>query len=123
MPLSKREVTLGDLYVAYRKAKVEAYYENTHVQALAFTEYEQNLARNLSRLYRILLDGNEAWSSDVTFLGTYAYLPKSIDTSAWNDGAVGHFSALDPIADWKRRFEESGKPAIGKLRLIIRACY
>lgn len=36
-------ISLGDLYVAYRKAKVEAYYENTHFHALAFTEYEQNL--------------------------------------------------------------------------------
>ena len=50
MPLSKRDVSLGDLYIAYRKAKVEAYYENTHVQALAFTEYEQDLAQNLARL-------------------------------------------------------------------------
>lgn len=51
MPLSKRFISLGDLYVAYRKAKVEAYYENTHFQALAFTEYEQNLHRNLERLH------------------------------------------------------------------------
>jgi hypothetical protein len=120
MPLSKHDVSLVDLYVAYRKAKVEAYYENTHVQALAFTEYEQNLARNLSRLHHILLDENETWTSDVSFVGTFAYLPKSINTNAWNEGAVGHFSELDPIADWKRRFEDSGQRAEAKLRLIIR---
>lgn len=120
MPLSKRDVSLGDLYIAYRKAKVEAYYENTHVQALAFTEYEQDLAQNLARLHRILLDRNETWSSDIGFIGTYAYLPKSIDASAWNDQNGSHFSALDPIADWKRRFEESGRRADAKLRLIIR---
>ena len=42
MPLSRHHASLGDLYVAYRNAKVEAYYENTHVHALAFTEYEQH---------------------------------------------------------------------------------
>ncbi|MFC5861850.1 RNA-directed DNA polymerase [Acidicapsa dinghuensis] len=120
MPLLKRDVSLGDLYVAYRKAKVEAYYENTHVQALAFTEYEQNLAENLARLHRILLDKEETWSSDLEFIGTYAYLPKSIEATAWNDHSGGHFSAVDPIADWKRRFDESGKRAEAKLRLIIR---
>jgi len=120
MPLSKRDVSLGDLYIAYRKAKVEAYYENTHVQALAFTKYEQNLAQNLAHLHRVLLDGNETWASDTTFLGNYAYLPKSIDASVWNDQDGGHFSAIDPIADWKRRFEVSGRRADAKLRLIIR---
>lgn len=120
MPLSKRDVSLGDLYIAYRKAKVEAYYENTHVQALAFTDYEQNLAQNLARLHGVLLDKNETWPSDTAFLGNYAYLPKSIDASAWIDQNGGHFSAVDPVADWKRRFEEAGQRAEAKLRLIIR---
>ena len=110
----------GDLYIAYRKAKVEAFYENTHVQALAYTEYEQNLVQNLAHLHRILLARNAEWPFDLKFLGTYAYLPKSIDVSSWNDHNGGHFSALDPIADWERRFKESGQRADAKLRLIIR---
>ena len=32
--MSRYNITLGDLYVAYRKAKVEAFYENTHYRAL-----------------------------------------------------------------------------------------
>jgi hypothetical protein len=110
---------LGDLYVAYRNAKVEAYYENTHVHALAFTEYEQHLQENLLQLHRMLLDVNDAWTSDLSFLGGYTYLPKSIDTHSWDDGISGHFRALDPLADWERRFEESGQRATAKLRLII----
>lgn len=120
MPLLKRDVSLVDLYVAYRKAKVEAYYENTHVQALAFAEYEQNLASNLERLHQSLLDRMETWPSDPAFLGNYAYLPKSIDASAWIDPNAGHFSTVDPIADWRRRFEQAGQRAEAKLRLIIR---
>ena len=78
------------------------------------------MAQNLSRLHRILLDRNETWSSDTSFIGTYAYLPKSIDISAWNNENSGHFNSLDPIANWKRRFEESGRRADATLRLIIR---
>lgn len=120
MPLSKRDVALVDLYIAYRKAKVEAYYENTHVQALAFTEYEQNLEQNLARLHKALLEDKEAWSSDIRSLGSYAYLPKSINANAWGGQDEGHFSSLDPIADWKHRFENFGRRADAKLRLIIR---
>lgn len=47
MPLSHKFVTVGDLYVAYRKAKADAYYEISHFHALAYTEYEQNLQGNL----------------------------------------------------------------------------
>ena len=116
MPLSKRFISLGDLYVAYRKAKVEAYYENTHFQALAFTEYEQHLHRNLTRLHQILLDAESSWASDLSFIGGYSYLPKSIDCTAWDDGTEGHFRALDPISDWSRRFERSNKRAVASLK-------
>jgi hypothetical protein len=119
MPLSKRFISLGDLYVAYRKAKVEAYYENTHFQALAFTEYEQNLHRNLTRLHHTLLDATSSWALDLSFIGGHSYLPKSIDCSGWDDNADGHFRMLDPISDWSRRFEKSKKRAVASLRLII----
>jgi hypothetical protein len=120
MPLSKRDISLSDLYVAYRKAKVEAYYESTHFQALAFTAYEQQLHENLSRLHRTLLDPKSSWASDLSFIGEYAYLPKSIDCTAWDVGADGHFQALDPLFDWAQRFQRSKRRALASLRLIIR---
>jgi len=92
-------ISLGDLYVAYRKAKVEAYYENTHFHALAFTEYEQNLHVNLTRLHQVLLASGFAWASDLRFIGDFAYLPKSIDPSIWSNEADGHFRALDPMSE------------------------
>ncbi|SES65351.1 hypothetical protein SAMN05216412_101107 [Nitrosospira multiformis] len=113
-------ISLGDLYVAYRKAKVEAYYENTHFHALAFTEYEQDLHENLTRLHQSLLKPGFAWAFDLAFIGDFAYLPKSIDSSVWESQADGHFRALDPLSDWEQRFHESTIRAPAKLRLIIR---
>lgn len=120
MPLSRRYISLGDVYIAYRKAKVEAFYENTHVQALAFTAYEQDLQKNLVRLHRTLLDDEASWSTDLPFIGDYAYLPKSIDSSGWDDRNSAHFRAIDPFVDWTQRFEESQSRASANLRLIIK---
>lgn len=117
---SKDFITLADLYVAYRKAKVEAFYENTHFHAIAFTEYEQDLQKNLTRLYGRLTKGDASWACDLDFIGDYAYLPKSVDCTSWNNESDGHFRALDPITDWKQRFRDAGRRANARLRLVIR---
>lgn len=112
-------ITLADLYIAYRKAKVEAFYENTHFHAVAFTNYEQTLDDNLRRLLSIVLDPDTPWR-DPKLLGDYAFLPKSIDCNAWDHEADGHFRAINPLKDWEQRFDETAKPAVAKLRLVIR---
>lgn len=66
---------LGNLYVAYRKAKADAFYENTHFHALAYTQYEQNLDRNIKKLQKRLLDTSPNWQFDPIFIGDYAYMP------------------------------------------------
>jgi hypothetical protein len=111
--------SLSNLYVAYRKAKAEAFYENTHFHALAFTKYEQALDTNLRRLRSRLVARETDWQTDRTFLGDHAYLPKSVDCTAWENNE-GHFRALDPRQDWQRRFTESGQRAAASLRLVIR---
>lgn len=113
-------ITLSDLYVAYRKAKLEAYHETTHFHALAFTEYEQELQKNLSKLYETINAQSPNWDAEPAFLGDYTYLPKSIDFSAWDNNTDGHFRAVNPISDWNQRFNESNKKATAKLRLVIR---
>lgn len=115
-----RFISLADIYVAYRKAKVEAYYENTHFHAVAFTAYEQNIHQNLMKLYRVLNTAGHSWASDLKFIGGFAYLPKSVDCAAWDNHGDGHFRALDPVADWKQRFERSGDRATARFRLVIR---
>lgn len=121
MPASRSEIfSLGNLYVAYRKAKAEAFYENTHFHAVAFTKYEQTLDTNLRQLRLRLLDRPATWPTDLNFIGDHAYLPKSVDCSAWEANNEGHFRALDPRQDWQHRFDESGIRARAALRLVIR---
>ena len=80
MPIMQAEIfSLGNLYVAYRKAKAEASYENTHFHALAFTKYEQTLDANLRKLSARLVTRKSDWQVDKEFIGDNAYLPKSVD--------------------------------------------
>lgn len=118
--LSADLFSVSNLYLAYRKAKTEAFYENTHFHALDFTKFEQDLHRNLQRLQRRLSTRSPTWSRDAAFIGDHAYLPKSIDVSGWESATDGHFRALDPKSDWRQRFLESGSRAGASLRLIIR---
>ena len=123
MLLDNKDIySVSNLYVAYKKAKAEAFYENTHFHALAFTEYEQNLHSNLKTLQaRVCSQSKSNWFEDVKFLGDYGYLPKSINCSNWDNNGEGHFRALDPMDDWNRRFTLSNRErANGSLRLIIR---
>src|SRR4051812_29611611 len=96
MPSNTILVSLADLYVAYKKAKTEAFYESTHYHAIAFTSYEQKLELNLTRLLKLLQDSNAAWSQDLSFIGDHAYLPKSIDQPMERQSSR-HFRALDPL--------------------------
>ena len=112
--------SLSNLYLAYRKAKAEAFHEKTHFHALEFTKYEQALHANLSALRRRLIAKQADWFADANFIGSYAYLPKSVDCSAWDEDNDGHFRGLDPRSDWERRFKAKKTPASASLRLIIR---
>ncbi|CAE6840309.1 hypothetical protein R69746_06891 [Paraburkholderia aspalathi] len=115
-----KQVRISDLYLAYRKAKAEAFYENTHFHAVAFTKYEQNLHGNLIELQQRLNAVDKDWFSDSTFIGDHAYLPKSVDTTLWDNAHEGHFRALDPYDDWEKRFNQNRKAANASLRLVIR---
>ena len=42
--------SIDNLYLAYRKAKVDVYYERSQPMAEAFCEYEQHLHSNLARI-------------------------------------------------------------------------
>lgn len=103
---SKRFISLADLYLAYRKAKAEAFFETTHHHALAFVEYEQNLQENLERLLRKLRDKDSTWAHRVAQIGSYIDAPKSV--GEFKDRDEVHFHALDPLEDWQRRYNKSG---------------
>jgi hypothetical protein len=76
-------ISLADLYLAYRKAKADAFYERMHPSALAFAEFEQDLRVNLESLYKELIFNGARWKDDLSFLGGHLYVPKSVDQSSW----------------------------------------
>jgi Reverse transcriptase (RNA-dependent DNA polymerase) len=112
-------VDLNDCVVAYRKAKAEAFYENTHFHALAFAEYERDLISNLRKLLA-RLKSNSGWTSDARWLGGYAYTPKGIELPEDEPNGSIHFRLLDPTEEWKRRFAISQNYRLrADFRLVI----
>lgn len=90
--------SLSDLFIAYRKAKAEAFYENTHFHALAFTQYEEKLEANLRHLQAQIGPGT-SWYSDSSWLGGHAYAPKSVELAEVPDTDRVFYRFLDPIED------------------------
>lgn len=93
-------ITIEDLYVAYRKAKVDTFYERDHATAIAFVEFEAKLSRNLRRLLAELNDPYSTWFRAHEFVGKYSFIPKSIEAhkSADNDRTPAIIS--NPDAAW-----------------------
>lgn len=114
--------SLTDLYIAYRKAKSEAFYDNMHPCALAFTEYEDNLRSNLEDLYKKLSNKDSTWEYQPDFMGGYLCVPKSIDDSKWSNEDDIHFRSIDPVDDWERMYVENRERRVpAKYRQIITA--
>jgi len=77
MPMTARvKVELPDLFLAYRRAKCDAFYERTFVQHLEFAEYEDRLEANLTSLRDQLLTGE--WAEGPGELGL---VPKHLSRS------------------------------------------
>lgn len=110
----------ADMYVAYRKAKSEAFHDGLHPSALAFSKYEVHLQRNLSRLRERLLSADSRWYDERDFIGDFLYIPKSVDDSIWDSDRDVHYRLTDPNEDWARRFKESGQARLeAKYRLVM----
>ncbi len=102
-------ISLADIYVAYRKAKSDAFYDGLHPNELAFTKYENNLKKNLNNLFKSINSNKPIWHTDIETIGSFLYVPKSIDQSTWSDNTSIHYRAIDPIADWNQRFISNSK--------------
>lgn len=111
-------ITIRDLFVAYRKAKKEAYYDPNCAHGLKFADYERNLQENLESLLSQLEEAS--WEKDSDFIGTYTYIPKSIKPNFPPDGDAVHFCVSDPLEDWSR-FNSESKRAHAEYRLVIDA--
>lgn len=116
MRLTKQDIptdgfgnSLSDLYLAYRKAKADAFYENTHFHALAYAEYERKLDQNLRRLVTKLADPKSTWASDAGFLGGYVYAPKGVEQVPGDTPNELHHRAINPEEEWRNRFVRAGR--------------
>jgi len=70
-------ITLEDLILAWRKAKVDLYY-STNPPLFEIADYEDKLLDNLERLCQRINGKDEGWVTDSEFLGTWTLVPKAI---------------------------------------------
>lgn len=113
-------ISLRDVYIAYRKAKKDAFSDPNSAHGLKFVAFEENLTFNLESLLLQLTSG--FWANDISFIGTYTYIPKSIDSAkvkAANNSLV-HFCATDPLEDWER-IHDGSKKSEADYRIVIDA--
>ncbi|HIF9159813.1 TPA: reverse transcriptase domain-containing protein [Photobacterium damselae] len=117
----KNFITLADVYTAYRKAKSEAFYDNSAPTSLDFAKFEQNIKENIESLYKKVTDDTFMWWENKSFIGDYYYVPKSLDESIWSNEQQVHYRSVDPSVDWELRFNESGKKKLdAKYRLVLK---
>lgn len=99
-------ITLQELGIAYRKAKVDLYY-SSYASMEAIADYEEELNKNLSDLRRKINGADESWVKKPAFIGTWSLAPKSVDMDVWkshrrereNDGNGLIFSS--PTDEWE----------------------
>ncbi|MFW0969787.1 RNA-directed DNA polymerase [Vibrio parahaemolyticus] len=116
----KDYISLADMYLAYRKAKTEAFYDNFHPNSISFAIFESNIQENIELLYSKIINKSSKWWLDESFIGEYRYVPKSLDDSIWDDNLNVHYRSVDPIKDWSQRFSENSQKRLdANYRLIL----
>ncbi|WP_440658734.1 Reverse transcriptase [Ensifer adhaerens] len=96
-------ITLQQLGLAYRKAKVDIYY-SSHPCLEEIADYEQDLHQNLARLLARINANDESWIGKEDFLGTWTLVAKSVDMSEWDSyrRTYGNgFIFSSPAEEWE----------------------
>ncbi|HDZ0812080.1 TPA: RNA-directed DNA polymerase, partial [Klebsiella pneumoniae] len=75
-------ISLEELGLAYRKAKVDLYY-SSHVSLEAIASYEESLHTNLTVLQEKIQGDDESWVEENEFTGNWFLATKSVDMSCW----------------------------------------
>ncbi|MFY0597286.1 MAG: RNA-directed DNA polymerase [Cognatishimia sp.] len=96
-------VTLKDLGIAFRKAKVDLYY-SSHPSLDSLANFEEHLYDNLQKLQSKIQGVDESWVTSQDWVGTWTVAPKSVDIShitelQSDDGNGLIFSS--PTEEWK----------------------
>lgn len=102
-------ITHEALGIAYRKAKVDLYYERGHANLLALLKYEENLSANLRRLYkRLNSDVLEEWMTRESFVGKWSVIAKSLDAKLSKHKDT-RWRPSDPDAAWSAYVRSLGR--------------
>lgn len=99
---------MEDLYVAYRKAKHEAFRSSNTACGLAFAIYEDSLVDNLESLYQQLYQPKANWPYRNN-LANLTSIPKGVEEMQ-EASEYWHFSNSDPHLEWRRQFADSNEP-------------
>jgi hypothetical protein len=109
-------VSITDLGLAYRKAKVDLYY-STNPSLFVIAEYEEHLLENLYSLQERINSNNEDWVTKPEFLGDWTLAPKSISRKDCENEAGLIFASPDD--EWASTANAKGKPK-AEFRLMAR---
>jgi hypothetical protein len=82
--------SFDDLVTAYRKAKVDAFYEREQALAHKFVEFEEDLEARLNALQGRLAARD--WMEDPAILGDYTFVPKGLEPVDLDDPTKGQFT-------------------------------
>lgn len=104
----KSYIRLEDVYLAYRKAKSESFFDSFHSNAILYCDFEKDIKGNLDKVYHLVNDTNSKWWEDIDFIGDYRFVPKGLDDSEWNNKDNIYYRSVDPMIDWEQRYKDNG---------------
>lgn len=94
--MSEDFITLEDMFIAYRKVKVDLFYTGYYSPEVII-EYENNLEIKLKNLYERIISGKSDWVKSKDFVGGWYYIPKSIDIDNKQDSTCVNKSSFSEI--------------------------
>ncbi len=98
------KLDLIDLIAAYRKAKVDCFYQNISYTAVKFAEYENNLLENLQNLLKILKEGG--FHQNKSFQGSCLLIPKKLSKEPLKESKNSHAHFSDPSRAFTRAWTQ-----------------
>jgi hypothetical protein len=96
-------ITLQELGIAYRKAKVDLYY-SSYASLDAIAAYEEELYKNLSELLKKVEGDDAFWVTEPAFIGTWTLAAKSVDMEGWKRHRIDDGNGLifsSPADEWE----------------------
>ena len=115
IPIQPEYISLVDLGMAYRKAKVDLYYTGDN-SILKVLEYEEKLIENLNSLHKKLLSKDLFWLHKEGALGGWTLAPKCIVLK--NNSCEGDLIHSDQEKQWKNICESLKSKPTAEFRLM-----